>query len=299
MTMAKSMKQKSIKFAGMTIQEASQQLLVRLREIYDQREAAAITNLAMENLTGMPKMDRVMHAQELFDYSLETKWNGYLEKLFKREPVQYVLGEAWFMGMKFFVSSDVLIPRPETEELVNWVVEDNCEAKNLDIFDAGTGSGCIGISLGAKLPGARIICGDLSDSALAVARINATALKVDLQFMLMDMLDAHTWELLPMMNIIVSNPPYIPVSQKNSMHGNVVNYEPHAALFVDDDDVLKFYKALAAMGKKKLLQPGKIYVEVHEDLAHQTAEIFRKAGYTGIMIRKDMQEKERMVSAAV
>jgi release factor glutamine methyltransferase len=290
----KSMKRKSIKFAYMTIQEAGRHLLEQLQQLYDRREASNIAELVMEQLTGLRKIDRMVKKDTALSNGQADKLNIYIKALQQHRPVQYVLGEAWFYGMKFFVNDQVLIPRPETEELVQWIIDENSDGL-LRIFDVGTGSGCIPIALKKKLPGATVYSCDVSEGALNMARKNASALKADVDFFQMDILDPGTWASISLLNIIVSNPPYIPLNERSLMHANVIDYEPHLALFVEDNDPLIFYRTIAELGTKKLSSPGKVYVEVHEDLAKDVAEIFTKSNYHSVEIKKDMQGKERMI----
>ncbi|MBA4167677.1 MAG: peptide chain release factor N(5)-glutamine methyltransferase [Chitinophagaceae bacterium] len=291
------MKRKSIKFVAMTIHEASRLVLAQLQPLYDPREAANITDLVMENITGLQKIDRMVSKESVLSDESFNTLNKYISALNDHEPVQYVLGEAWFSGMKFYVNKNVLIPRPETEELVQWIIDENGSVNKVRIFDAGTGSGCIPVALKKKLQNSDVSCCDISEAALAVAKTNARGLYADIEFLLIDVLDHNAWNSISLVDIIVSNPPYIPWKEKLSMQKNVVAHEPHQALFVEDNDPLVFYKALAEMGRKKLRFPGKIYVEIHEDLAGETAEVFRLAGYNTIEIKKDMQGKDRMIRA--
>jgi len=291
-------KRKSVKFAAMTINEAGQHLLLQLQQVYERREAANITELVMENLTGLKKIDRVIDKENVLNNELVDRLNKYSTALAGHQPVQYVLHEAWFSAMKFYVDESVLIPRPETEELVQWVIENYID-RHINIVDIGTGSGCIPVTLKKFLPGAEIFSCDISNDALTVAKKNALSHNVEISFLLTDILDRTAWYKIPLTDIIVSNPPYIPLQEKRMMNKNVVGYEPHQALFVDDSDPLIFYRAIAELGRDKLSPSGNIFVEIHEEYAKQTASIFKAAGYTSIEIKKDMQGKERMIRAAL
>ena len=289
------MKRKSIKFAGMTIREANSRLLFQLYHLYDNREAANIADLVMENITGWKRIDRVVNSKVKLSAPQEALLDEYTAKLLTHMPVQYVLHEAWFLDMKLYVDENVLIPRPETEELVQWIVDAfaNQGTAPLTILDIGTGSGCIPVALKKKLPAANVYACDISAGALAVAKKNAAALGADLHFIEADILNDADWPLLPQCDVIVSNPPYIPLKEKSQMAANVVAHEPALALFVGNDDPLIFYRAIAKFGKEKLNSNGNIFAEVHEDLAQQAAEVFKD--YSSIEIRRDMQGKERMV----
>lgn len=285
----------------MTLLEAQQQLQTSLYEVYDNREAATIADWVMEHVTGMRKIDRIMHKQESLSPERLTQLEQYTRELGAHKPVQYVLHEAWFCGMRFYVDENVLIPRPETEELVEWVVEEGRRQKAesrspLKALDIGTGSGCIPVSLKKKLPQAEVYACDVSEGALAVAGKNAADQQTAIHFMHADFLDATTWSSLPAVDIIVSNPPYIPFHNKSSMLQNVLAYEPHLALFVPNDDALVFYEAIAQFAQQKLLPGGCIFCEIHEDLGESTKALFQSKGFTA-EVKKDFQGKDRMVKA--
>ncbi|HZI01588.1 MAG TPA: peptide chain release factor N(5)-glutamine methyltransferase, partial [Flavisolibacter sp.] len=228
----------------------------------------------------------------------------------QQEPIQYVLNTAWFYGMKLYVDPSVLIPRPETEELVQWMIDDvkqtgkdvfNKAATDADvtselkILDIGTGSGCIPLALKNAMPKAEIWGCDISEEALTVARRNGSMLNIRVDFQGVNILDYPQQRLLPSVDIIASNPPYIPMSDQASMSPNVLRYEPHLALFVPNDDALLFYKAIAHFGHHRLHEGGSIYLEIHENLAADVVTLFKQEGYNDTAIRKDMQGKERMV----
>ncbi len=318
----------------MTLYEAQQLLTTSLQELYDNREAANIADWVMEHVTGMRKIDRIMHKQSVLSPDRVEQLQQYTRELLTHKPVQYVLHEAWFSGMAFYVDESVLIPRPETEELVEWILEEvrskkyevgNTgsafarasadkpaigEPKNEDtsyivpptsyvsMLDIGTGSGCIPISLKKKLPQTTIYACDVSEQALAVAAKNAATLQTPVQFVQADFLDASSWPALPAVDIIVSNPPYIPHNNQSSMLQNVLAWEPHLALFVPNEDPLLFYDAIARFAKEKLHPGGMIFVEIHEELGAQTKALFEANGFTA-EVKKDLQGKDRMVKANV
>jgi release factor glutamine methyltransferase len=283
----------------MTIQQARQQLLFQLFHIYNEREARAIADLVMENLTGWKKIDRVMNKEVPLSLPKEQLLQEYTSELLGHKPVQYVLQEAWFAGMKFFVDKSVLIPRPETEELVNWVVSDlQLPIADLTIIDIGTGSGCIAVALKKKLQDATIFACDISEHALEIAKANAASHQASVEVLLSDFLNKQERNQLPAVDIIVSNPPYIPVSERASIPENVLKFEPHLALFVSDDDPFQFYHAIADFAKQKLTTTGAVYVEIHEDLSVAVRELFSKKGFKKVELKKDLQEKNRMVKAS-
>jgi release factor glutamine methyltransferase len=292
----KSMKPKSIKFAAMTIHEANKRLLFQLYELYDNREAANIADLVMENITGWKRIDRIVNKEVKLSAPMEEMLDRYTKELLTHKPVQYVLNEAWFGDMKFFVNEHVLIPRPETEELADLAVKEMIKNKKSagQIIDIGTGSGCIPIYIKKKLPAANVHAIDVSEEALNVAKRNATENNTAVNFALIDILNEHEWNHLPSFDLIISNPPYIPLSEKNEMPENVTGFEPHLALFVDDKDPLIFYKAIAGFAEKMLSSEGKVFVELHENLSESTAAIFNSFETE---IKKDMQGKDRFLIA--
>lgn len=293
----KSMKGKSIKFAVMTIQEAAAMLAHELTSIYDPREASNIADWVMEHLTGWKKIDRVVRRNERLTDQATSTLQKYREELLAHRPVQYVLGQAWFYGMELFVDERVLIPRPETEELVGWILDEHRGNRPMAVLDVGTGSGCIAIALKKKLSSAVISACDISTGALEVARQNAAGLGVKVVFFTADILDATAWHTIPSQDVIVSNPPYIPWNERPGMHRNVADHEPAMALFVDSNDPLIFYRSIAELGKVRLNAGGKIYVEIHENLAQSASEVFEASGYRSVEVRRDMQGKQRMIAA--
>ena len=281
----------------MTVQEATYFVLNKLRGIYDEGEASPITDWIMENITGSKKTERMLYKNAALTPAEETQLSNYIERLIQHEPVQYVLNESWFCGFKFYVDKNVLIPRPETEELVEWIITD-CKfpINELIILDIGSGSGCIPVSLKRKLRKAEIWSCDISDEALQVAKKNTVTLGTDVNFMQLDFLDKQQWQQLPSFDVIVSNPPYIPEKDAATMPPNVLQYEPSTALFVPDNDPLVFYKAIAEFGKQHLNKGGAIYLEIHEDLGEGVAKLLQSNGYA-TEIKKDIQGKDRMIKA--
>ena len=287
------------KFVNMTVQEATYFLLKKLRTIYPESESSQITDWIMEHLTGSLKTERMMYKNSTITVLEEEKLMQYVDRLMKHEPVQYILNEAWFCGLKFYVDRNVLIPRPETEELVEWIIS-NCKfpVNELRILDIGTGSGCIPIALKRRLRKAVVESVDISEPALEVARKNASTLGTDVNFIQLDFLDPSNWNELPKVDILVSNPPYIPEENRSQMRPNVVNYEPETALFVPNDDPLLFYKAIAEFGKSNLNPGGTIYLEIHEELGPSTIALFQSHDYE-TEIKKDMQGKDRMIKLII
>ena len=217
------------------------------------------------------------------------------EELAGGRPVQYVIGRADFCGEEFIVREGVLIPRPETEELVMWAMECAEGMNSAKILDVCTGSGCIAIALKKRVRGATVTATDLSDEALCIARENAEKLNTEVEFIKDDALKGLGSLCERKFDIIVSNPPYIPQSEISAMHINVTGHEPHMALFVDDNDPLIFYREIARVAKNSLTDNGFLLFEIHETLADQTAEMLGREGFHNIEIRHDFRLKPRMI----
>ena len=284
----------------MTLNEARTILTKELSSIYDRDELKNIIDLVLEHITGLPRMEQVKTKIPYLTCTQLEDIDSITERLKKNEPIQHVLGETWFAGMKFKVNKNVLIPRPETEELVDWIVK-QCAIDNrqLSIIDIGTGSGCIGITLKKKLPGADISAIDVCSEALFTATENAVALNAEVDLMLLDFLDEGKWAALGHYDIIVSNPPYVKQSELNEMHERVKGFEPHLALFVPDNDALLFYKKLSSFSKQHLKAGGSLFVEINEALGDEIVSQLKSAGFATVELRKDMQGKDRMIKASV
>ncbi len=306
----------------MTIQQAYQQLLQVLYEIYDNREAANIADWVIENITGFKKIDRILSKTFALNSEQLRRLKVISDQLSIHRPVQYVLGEAWFAGMKLFVDENVLIPRPETEELVEWIVSEvrsmkyevpnekaNSENRKLkageednvrlSVLDIGTGSGCIPVALKKQLVYPEVSALDISDGALSVARRNAKEQELTINWHQLNFLKESEWDRLLSFDIIVSNPPYVKQSEEANMQKNVLDHEPHLALFVPDDDALIFYRKIALFAKEHLKEKGSMFVEINEALANDITRLFEQYDYNTIEVRKDMQGKDRMVRVSM
>ncbi|HEX6848309.1 MAG TPA: peptide chain release factor N(5)-glutamine methyltransferase [Chitinophagaceae bacterium] len=286
----------------MTLNEARTVLTKELKKVYDSDELRNIIELVMEHITKMTRAEQVKNKIPYLTCHQLEDLDTITERLKKNEPVQYVLGEAWFAGMKFKVYKTVLIPRPETEELVDWVIKEiNVQYSMFNaqcsIIDIGTGSGCIPIALKKKLPQTTVSAIDVCSEALFTATENAMEHNAEVDFRLFDFLDEEKWKELSQYDIIVSNPPYIRQSEMNSIHERVKEHEPHLALFVPDNDALLFYKKLAAFSFEHLKPVGNLFVEINEALGGDVMNMFRSAGFSKVELRKDMQGKERMIKA--
>jgi len=282
----------------MTIREAEQQLSVRLCSIYDNREAAAISALIMEYISGWKKMDRILNKSCPLSEPAIDLLEKYTEELLSHKPVQYVLKESWFYGLKFYVNEHVLIPRPETEELVKWILDDQ-PVPGSSVLDIGTGSGCIAVALKKNRPEITMTGCDISGEAIIVARKNAISNQTSVDFLKLDFLKEDQRAALAFANCIAANPPYVPFQDKNEMRPNVTQYEPHEALFVPDHDPLIFYRAIADFGLKKLLPGGKIFAELYEKSAAAVKQLFSLKGYSSIEIKGDTEGKDRLLKATL
>jgi release factor glutamine methyltransferase len=290
----------------MTLNEARTVLTKELTTLYDNDELKNIIDLVLEYVTSMPRSEQVKTKLAYLTCTQLETIDSITERLKNNEPVQYVLGEAWFAGIKFKVNKNVLIPRPETEELVDWVIKesqklnpDSYRDKSQNILDVGTGSGCIPITLKKKLPDAVISAIDVCSEALFVATENAIEHNADLDIILLDFLDEEKWQELGQFDIIVSNPPYVKQSETQTMHEKVMNFEPRLALFVPDDDALLFYRKLSEFSLNHLKPGGSLFVEINEALGDAIVKLFRSAGFKDIELKKDMQRKDRMIMASV
>ncbi len=267
--------------------------------LYDDREAAAIAHELLLELTGFGKMDLLINKDQILSGDQFNTFQNWKTQLIAGKPLQYVLAKAWFAGESYFVNQSVLIPRPETEELVNWLVTD---AKFLDshqfkIVDIGTGSGCIPITIKKKLPHATILSCDVSADALHVAKLNAENLKADIQLIQLDFLNQDNWSLIGNCDLIISNPPYIPDTESQKLDINVRNYEPHLALFVPHSNPLIFYEMIALYGRLYLIDGGAIYCEIEQSFGNQALDLFKRYGYMLVQLKKDINGNDRMIKA--
>lgn len=279
----------------MTIKEQYQLISQQLQKLYATGEANTIAQWVLEHYTGLSKMSIKINGGKKLSVPEIQLVSKALNELMKHRPVQYVLGEAWFKNMIFYVDENVLIPRPETEELVDWVANE-CKRNLIDeqLLEIGTGSGCIAIALKNAMPQTTVTAIDISEASLQVAKRNAEKLKTAINFLQFDFLSETDWDTLPAYKVIVSNPPYIPISEKNKLDKNVTEWEPGTALFVPDNDPLIFYRKMAAFGKTHLKKAGIIYAECHQDYAKEVQQLFEQEGYA-TTLRRDLFDNERMI----
>lgn len=272
------------------------ELSTSLLAVYDAREASAIAHEVLEHITGRTKLQRISEKDKMFSAVQQAGYDELKTLLQKGSPIQYALGRAWFMGRDFVVDEHVLIPRPETEELVQWIA-DEWMGKEPAILDIGTGSGCIPVMLKLLLPLSQVTSMDISTGAIAVAKSNADKHNAGVSFVQGDFLDGEFRSELPQYDVIVSNPPYIPETEQASLHSNVRDYEPGIALFVPGDDALLFYRNIADFGREHLKEGGAVYCELHVDYALATQQLFVAEGYTEVEVRPDMHGNLRMLKA--
>lgn len=275
----------------MNLNELFQSSSYQLQALYSQEESESLVFWLFEEYLGKSRIDLLSnHVVETIPIDFENA----LHELMGGKPIQYITGKAPFYGREFLVNSSVLIPRNETEELVHLIIKENNHA-GIRILDIGTGSGCIPITLALEIKNSTLFGLDISEKALSVAAKNADSLGATVDFQKCDILE----EEIPFhhLDIIVSNPPYVKISEKKIMHENVLNYEPHLALFVDDDDPLLFYKHIAKKAKRVLKPHGRLYFEINEALGNETVDLLTEYGYTEVMLLKDLNGKNRMVRA--
>lgn len=269
-------------------------LQTSLSGTYEGHELTAIIRTICCDMLGIDTATYYLKEAVTLTTEQGTLLQGIIDRLRQGEPLQYIEGKAPFCGMEFAVNSSVLIPRPETAELVDWIV---CEhaTQHPRILDLGTGSGCIAIALSKQLPQATIEACDISAEALTVAKENARMNEAPVSFFRHDMLDLGT-PLPHSYDILVSNPPYIRQSEAADMNIQVTEWEPHTALFVPNDDALRFYRAIAELGQTEALRPGgHIYVEINQALGKETVALFEAYGYQDVELRKDIYGNERMI----
>lgn len=270
------------------------EVLQKLKTKFSSGEAENITAMMFEKIAGISKTDLIKVKNLEINQPTIKQLEESVDKLFLDVPIQYILGEAWFYGNKFLVNPSVLIPRPETEELVELVLKELKSDANKSILDIGSGSGCIPITIKKKFNQAKVTSVDISEDALEIAKQNATIIGTFINFQKLDFLERENWQLLGVFDIIVSNPPYIPFSEKESLDKNVRDYEPETALFVDEP--LIFYRAIADFSTTNLLKEGKIFMEVHENFSHSVSEHFVQKGFITNVL-KDIYGKDRFVVA--
>jgi release factor glutamine methyltransferase len=280
----------------MKIKEYRTQFIQELTSMYDAGEAESFFYLILEEKQQLKRIDLALQPDLVFLEEEIVVWNSILEQLKLEMPIQYLLGKTSFYGLDFEVNESVLIPRPETEELVDWILSNTQTTKqsnNLKILDIGTGSGCIAISLAKNLPNAQVFAIDVSEKALATARKNAVLNGVAVTFMEQNILE--TLDLKQEFDIIVSNPPYVRNLEKEEIKRNVLEHEPHLALFVEDHDALIFYRKIAELAQKNLSNSGCLYFEINQYLGKEMFELLEEMNFKDVELRKDIYGNDRMM----
>jgi len=278
------------------MREFTASLTNSLQVIYSNSEAQAIAALVVEHLLDLDSLRRMMNAQEPVPPAAVLALPALQARLLAHEPVQYVLGTAYFEGLELEVTPATLIPRPETEELVRLIVAEQAARSGLRVLDVGTGSGCLAIALACQLPAAGIMAVDISVEALAVARRNAARHAPAVEFQQVDILQEMPAGLVPgTLDVLVSNPPYVRESERPLMRDNVLAWEPATALFVPDNDPLLFYRRLRDVGRELLRPGGALYLEINETLGLETAALLEGEGFAAVRVLADMFGKARIV----
>jgi len=279
------------------MQTALQHIKSELEGIYPETEIKSFSYLMIEKITGFSRTEIIVNKNTHFSVEQHHVIESFIEKLKKNIPIQYILGETEFYGLCFTVNESVLIPRPETEELVDWIRTENDRNSALKILDIGTGSGCIAISVKHEFPNSAVSAFDISEEALETAQSNADLNKLKVHFSKVDIL--HTDNLEQKWDIIVSNPPYILENEKTNMEANVLEHEPHLALFVPDNDPLLFYRQITLFAQKHLNNNGKLYFEINRQFGAETIDLLNKFGFTNVELRKDISGNDRMTKAVL
>lgn len=277
-----------------TVSQAIANIKRRLSPKYSKGETDAFVKIIFRQLLRYETVDILLHKDSALSGFIVGKIDKVVDELLKNRPIQYIFGQTYFCGHVFKVDESTLIPRPETEELVDWITDGNRQA-DLTVLDCGTGSGCIAISLALSLRFAEVDAIDISSAALNVARVNAEALKAKVRFAQRDILSLSGDE--GRYDIIVSNPPYIAKSERTGMEANVLDYEPASALFVSDADPLRFYRAVASYGQTALRDGGRLYFEINSRFCREMRQLLENLGYTDIDTRRDISGRPRMMRA--
>ena len=287
-----------------------------LKNSQDEQEIESFFFILTEYLHNLKRVDVTLNPNFELSEAEVGKWNAILAQLQLEKPIQYITGEAWFYGLQFEVNENTLIPRPETEELVEWIIESwklevgswkSENQKRINVLDIGTGTGCIPITLKTNLPQANVFAIDVSEMALEVARRNAELNKVEVNFIQANILEVEDVSKLQTSNsqlptnfdIIVSNPPYVRNLEKQEIKKNVLDYEPHLALFVEDTDALLFYRKIAQLSIKNLSPNGLLFFEINQYLGKETVELLENLGFKNIELKKDIYGNDRMIKCSI
>ena len=279
------------------MQTALQHIQSELHGLYPETEIRSFSYLIIEKVTGFSRTEVFVNKYTLFSKEQQHVIESFIEKLKKFIPIQYILGETEFYGLPFYVNESVLIPRQETEELVDWIQKENDKKANQNILDIGTGSGCIAIALKHEFMNSTVHAFDISEKALETAQRNAERNKLEVTFAQFDILNAPdfktTWD------IIVSNPPYVLEKEKEEMLPNVLDHEPHLALFVPDNDPLLFYRKIALFARQHLQHNGKLYFEINREAGKTCMDLLTGMGFRNVELKKDISGNDRMIRAII
>jgi release factor glutamine methyltransferase len=265
-----------------------------LSSIYDEREIQSFYYLLCEHFLGMNRSSVILNPDTLLSESELLNFNFSIKDLKKEKPIQYIIGSTYFLDYNFLVDEHTLIPRPETEELVQWIIEEESRNQAQKILDIGTGSGCIAISLAKKISFSEVLAIDLSENALKKAQENARRLNASVEFVRDDILHPHSFT-DEVFDLIVSNPPYVLEKEKKHMRKNVLEFEPEQALFVPDYDSLLFYRRILDFAKNHLKKGGKLYFEINEQMGDKMMALLREYHYKAIILKNDLSERPRMM----
>jgi len=280
----------------MFLKEIKNNFHEQLDALFGKDEVESFFFILTEYLHNLKRIDLALNPN--FEISEEEvrKWEAIISELKTEKPIQYIIGETWFYDSKFFVNEHTLIPRPETEELVDWIVSKFPKTQNpkpITVLDIGTGTGCIPISIKKNIPQTEVFAIDVSEEALKVAKRNAIENKVEVHFILQNILDAEKLE--SKFDVIVSNPPYVRNLEKQEIKKNVLEYEPHLALFVEDNDALLFYRKIAQLAKESLTENGQLFFEINQYLGKETVGLLEQLGFKNIELKKDIYGNDRMI----
>ncbi len=282
-----------------SLDQIKKYFIQELESHYTQREAGQFFALIADKILQKSKLQLLLDKDEIVEIAQAEKIHGFIKQLKLQNPIQYLLGEADFYGLKLKVNSSVLIPRPETEELVEWIihsVQNEFKIEHPSCLDIGTGSGCIPLSLKENIQHSQIYGMDISPEALFVAKENGSALNLDVEWLQSDILELTSWD-HESLDLIVSNPPYIPFHEKKLMAANVLEFEPEIALFVEDEDPLIFYRKIALFAAENLKSGGLLFFEINEFLGQGVLDLLTELNFTSPIVRKDLSGKDRMVRA--
>ncbi len=283
---------------GKTLDIVRNETVAALAPVYGDREAKAMVGVIFENIKGWNRVDMALKADQLLSPYIIQEVSSVVKRLLNHEPIQYIFGTAWFYGLKFKVSRDTLIPRPETSELVDYIVGENKNRADLRVLDLCTGSGCIAIALSRNLPFSNVTGVDISEDALKVAEENASVINVHVDFLQTDILVDISEKIVGKYDVIVSNPPYIADKEKATMDRNVIEYEPHLALFVPDTQPLLFYDAIFRISHSHLSATGKVYCEINPLYAARVRDLAVNSGLIQAELVRDSYGKERFLFAS-